>query len=66
VNIREILPAFALDTCNVIGSWEIPELAANLDIRSDLPSYKIFEHGEVVNEVNDVSEYWRDDLVTFP
>jgi len=35
------------------GSWEIPELAANLDIRSDLPSYKIFEHGEVVNEVNE-------------
>ncbi|MGB1310093.1 MAG: putative hydro-lyase [Leucothrix sp.] len=47
------------------GSWEIPELAASLDIRSDLPSYKIFEHGEVINEVNDVTEYWRDDLVTF-
>ena len=47
------------------GSWEIPELAANLDIRSDLPSYKIFENGEVVNEVSDVTEYWRDDLVTF-
>jgi len=47
------------------GSWEIPELAASLDIRSDLPSYKIFENGEVINEVNDVTEYWRDDLVTF-
>ena len=47
------------------GSWEIPELAANLDIRSDIPSYKIFENGEVVNEVTDVSEYWRDNLVTF-
>ena len=47
------------------GSWEIPELAADLDIRSDLPSYKIFENGEVTNEVNDISDYWRDDLVTF-
>ncbi|RVU84351.1 putative hydro-lyase [Leucothrix sargassi] len=47
------------------GSWEIPELAANLDVRTDLPSYKIFENGEVVNEVTDITEYWRDDLVTF-
>ena len=47
------------------GSWEIPELAADLDIRTDLPSYKIFENGEVTNEVTDISEYWRDDLVTF-
>jgi len=47
------------------GSWEIPELAADLDIRSDLPSYKIFENGEVTNEVNDITDYWRDDLVTF-
>jgi len=47
------------------GSWEIPELAANLDIRSDIPSYKVFEHGEVVNEVTDIANYWRDDLVTF-
>lgn len=47
------------------GSWEIPELAADLDVRSDLPSYKIFENGKVTNEVSDISEYWRDDLVTF-
>lgn len=48
-----------------VGSWEIPELAANLDVRSDLPSYKIFENGEVVNEVTDIADYWQDDLVTF-
>lgn len=47
------------------GSWEIPELAADLDIRSDIPSYKIFENGEVTNEVTDIKEYWQDDLVTF-
>ena len=47
------------------GSWEIPELAADLDIRSDLPSYKIFENGKVTNEVTDIKDYWRDDLVTF-
>lgn len=47
------------------GSWEIPELAKDLDIRSDISSYKIFEDGLVTNEVSDISDYWRDDLVTF-
>lgn len=47
------------------GRWEIPELAADLDIRSDLPSYNVFEHGKLTNEVSDISDYWRDDLVTF-
>ena len=47
------------------GSWEIPALAANLDVRSDLPSYKLFKNGEFTQEVTDIKEYWRDDLVTF-
>lgn len=47
------------------GSWEIPALTANLDVRSDLPSYKLFENGEFTQEVTDIKEYWRDDLVTF-
>lgn len=47
------------------GSWEIPALAANLDVRSDLPSYKLFENGEFTKEVTDIKDYWRDDLVTF-
>ena len=47
------------------GSWEIPKLAKDLDIRSDLPSYKIFEEGKVTHEVTNISEYWQDDLVTF-
>ena len=47
------------------GSWEIPALAANLDVRSDLPSYKLFENGEFTKEVTDIKAYWRDDLVTF-
>lgn len=47
------------------GSWEIPELAANLDVRTDLPSYKLFKNGEFTQEVTDIRDYWRDDLVTF-
>jgi uncharacterized protein YcsI (UPF0317 family) len=36
---------------------------ATADLRSDLPAYRVYEHGRLVAEVPDVTEYWRDDLV---
>ncbi|MCT8127258.1 putative hydro-lyase [Alishewanella sp. BS5-314] len=47
------------------GAVELPALAQNLDIRTDLPRYRIFRHGELVDEVTDLTSVWRDDLVTF-
>lgn len=47
------------------GDYAIAKLGEDLDIRSDIPSYRIFENGKLVKEVNDVSAVWRDDLVTF-
>ncbi|MFT5218360.1 MAG: hypothetical protein ACI87H_000494 [Gammaproteobacteria bacterium] len=47
------------------GDHHIAKLGADLDIRSDIPSYRIFENGKLVNEVNDVRDIWRDDLVSF-
>ncbi len=47
------------------GDYRIPKLGEDLDIRSDIPSYRIFENGELVDEVNDVRDIWRDDLVAF-
>lgn len=47
------------------GDHGIKKLGEDLDIRSDIPSYRIFENGELFREVTDVSNYWRDDLVTF-
>ena len=35
------------------------------DIATDFPKYRIYRHGELVEEVADVSAYWRDDLVSF-
>ncbi len=35
------------------------------DIRTDLPAYRIFRGGELVEEVADAREAWREDLVTF-
>lgn len=47
------------------GAVAMPQLAKDLDIRSDLPRYRVFRHGELVDEVTDISAIWRDDLVTF-
>ncbi len=46
------------------GDFTLPSLG-NIDIRSDLPSYRVFKEGDVVEELPDISELWRDDLVTF-
>ena len=47
------------------GSPRLPELAADLDIRTDVPRYRVFRNGECVDEPYDLSKYWRDDLVAF-
>jgi len=47
------------------GDPHLPTLAEDLDIRTDIARYHVFEHGELVTEVADIRAYWRDDLVTF-
>jgi len=47
------------------GSWEIPSLAENLDIRTDIPSYRVFENGELKDEITDIRDIWQEDFVTF-
>src|SRR6201991_3277562 len=47
------------------GSPYIPALGADLDIRTDVPGYRVWRDGEVVEEPTDVTSHWRDDLVTF-
>ena len=47
------------------GDYHIPKLGEDLDIRTDIPSYRVFENGELSHEVNDISDIWRDDLVSF-
>ena len=41
------------------GDSHIAKLGDDLDIRTDIPSYKIFKNGELQEEVTDVSSYWR-------
>lgn len=40
-------------------------LAPGADLRTDLPAYRIWEHGELVEEPEEVTGRWRKDLVTF-
>jgi uncharacterized protein YcsI (UPF0317 family) len=56
--------------CPVIGTsapgdWRVPALGEDLDIRTDLPRYRVWKNGELVAEPTDVKEFWRDDLVSF-
>lgn len=47
------------------GSPRIPALGADLDIRTDLPGYRIFHGTDDYTKATDLSDVWRDDLVSF-
>jgi uncharacterized protein YcsI (UPF0317 family) len=47
------------------GDPRLPGLGADLDIRTDLPRYRLWRDGELVEEMADIRALWRDDLVAF-
>ena len=47
------------------GDFSIDKLGSDLDIRTDIPSYRVFKSGVLEEEVTDIRSHWRDDLVTF-
>lgn len=55
--------------CPILGILEEGEttgpLLAGGDIRTDVPKYTVYRHGEKVDEPTDITDIWRDDLVTF-
>ncbi len=56
-------PCPLLDICEP-GS-PVTRLAPGADLRTDLPAYRIWADGACVAEPGDISEAWRDDLVSF-
>jgi len=40
-------------------------LAAGADLRTDIPLYRVWENGVMVSERAEITDVWRDDLVTF-
>jgi uncharacterized protein YcsI (UPF0317 family) len=47
------------------GLWTPALTAPDADLRSDVPKYRVWRHGELVDEPADVHHYWQDDLVSF-
>ena len=47
------------------GSAEPHVMAPGADLRRDLPKYRVYKHGELVSEPEDISDIWTDDFVSF-
>lgn len=61
---RNPKPCPILDVTEV-GS-PVPRLVApDADIRTDIPKYRVYRHGELTDEVTDIVKYWDDDMVAF-
>lgn len=50
---------------SLTGDPALPALAEDLDIRTDLSAYSVFEQGHQTQTLHDIRELWRDDFVTF-
>jgi uncharacterized protein YcsI (UPF0317 family) len=47
------------------GSPSLPALGQNIDVRTDVPRYLVFEHGVEVARVSNLMSLWSGDLVAF-
>jgi uncharacterized protein YcsI (UPF0317 family) len=48
----------------VKGSPLLPELG-EIDIRTDIPQYRVWKKSKIIDEPLDIRKYWNEDLVTF-
>ncbi|MBC6451976.1 MAG: putative hydro-lyase [Hormoscilla sp. SP5CHS1] len=61
---RNPKPCPVLDVTDV-GNPEPRLVAPGSDLRTDLPRYRVFQQGELIEETTDIRKIWRDDLVAF-
>jgi uncharacterized protein YcsI (UPF0317 family) len=47
------------------GSPHVPALGDDIDLTTDLPRYRVWRHGELVEEPTDIRHLWQGDLVGF-
>ena len=48
------------------GSYTPIRLAkTDVDIRTDLPKYRVYQAGKLIKEVTDIKKYWTSEMVTF-
>lgn len=48
-----------------VGSFEPVLTAPGADLRTDIPKYRIYKYGQLVDETSDILNYWREALVAF-
>ncbi|MBS3873583.1 MAG: putative hydro-lyase [Firmicutes bacterium] len=48
-----------------LGCYEAKETAPGSDLRTDLPKYRVYRYGELIDEPTDISKYWQNDFVSF-
>jgi uncharacterized protein YcsI (UPF0317 family) len=48
-----------------IGSSEPVLLAPKADLRTDLPKYRVYEHGKLTAELTEIRSLWKPDFVAF-
>ncbi len=56
--------------CPLVGQTAVGDplfrtLGADVDLRSDLPSYNIYRDGVLTERVTDLGHHWRDDMMGF-
>jgi uncharacterized protein YcsI (UPF0317 family) len=47
------------------GAVSLPTLGAGIDMRSDLPQYRVWRDGALTAEPTDITDLWQDDFVSF-
>ena len=47
------------------GDPEPARCAPGADLRTDLPGYRVYRNGQLVERRGDIRDHWRDDLVAF-
>ncbi len=50
---------------STVGDPTLPTLGRDIDVRTNLPRYRVFRDGLQSSEETDISPLWRDDLVAF-
>ncbi|HMM19779.1 MAG TPA: putative hydro-lyase [Selenomonadales bacterium] len=61
---RNPKPCPVLDVTDA-GSAEPRQVAPGADLRYDIPKFRIYKAGELVDEVLNLERYWREDMVAF-
>jgi uncharacterized protein YcsI (UPF0317 family) len=62
--VRNPKPCPVLEVTDV-GSAEPVVTAPGADLRTDVPRYRVYENGELVEEPQDILPHWSEDLVAF-